>query len=87
MYQSKVFIVLINDRHVDMEVKPFHDPAKAIAYAKAQAKKYGVHEDDYQEEDYEGSIFYARFSCEGDHTEVIETEMQDQPLEQEPAPQ
>ena len=69
-----MFIVIIEDRHVDVKVIPFSERSlgPAIREARRIAKDRCNHVDDYREESLEGSVFCARFSCEGDCVRIVE---------------
>ena len=69
---ATVYVVMINDRHSDPGAEVFTYPGDAIVYAKRIAKEYGSHPDDYEEQDIQGWLFYARYSVEGDSVWVIE---------------
>ena len=69
----EIFIVIIEDRHCDVTAHPFSNQDKAIEYAKAKAKEYCRYEEDYEEEDIDGWIFYAKYSCESDSVRVVKT--------------
>ena len=74
----KIYIVIIKDRHTDTTAHPFTDPGEAIDWARSKAKEYARQPEDYEEHDYgkdEGWLFYADYSCEGDHTRVVTTEL------------
>lgn len=71
----KVYILIINDRHSDIDVEVFSDKEKSITQAKALAKKYCRHEDDYEERKVADWIFYAQYSCEGNSITVLEKEV------------
>lgn len=72
----EIYIVVVEDRHTDVEVHPFTDKEKAISKAKRVAKEYCRHEEDYKEHDYGkdvGWLFYAQYSCESDNVRVVTT--------------
>ena len=74
----ELYIVIIEDRHSDVAVYPFSNKEKAIQEARRIAKKYCRHPEDYQEHDYGrdiGWLFYANYSCEGDHVLVVTAEL------------
>ena len=73
-----LYCVIWADRHSDTTVHPFTDADKAISEARRIAKEYCRHEEDYKEHDYgkdSGWLFYAEYSCEGDHVRVVTTEL------------
>ena len=64
------------DRHADAEVRTFSDRCTAICVARRLAKEYCTYEECYQEHDcsdYEGWVFHAGYSTEGDCVTVIKT--------------
>lgn len=74
----EVYIVIWEDRHSDTTAYPFTDKEKAISEAKRIAKEYAGDKRDYKEHDYckdSGWLFYADYSCEGDHTRVVTAKM------------
>ena len=76
-----IYIVIIEDRHTDVKVKPFYDKERAINHARELAKGYCDYEEDYEEHDYgkdDGWLFYAQYSCESDSVRVVEVEMEDE---------
>jgi len=72
-----MYIVVIEDRHVDVEVLIFNDKDKAIAKGRELAKEYCRHQEDYEEEDLPVWLFYARYSCEDDCVSVREVQVSD----------
>ena len=76
----KIYIVVVEDRNSDVEVKPFVSKEKAIAIAKVDALGSCRSADDYEELDLgkeDGWVFYAQYSVEGDSVRVVETELVD----------
>ncbi len=77
-YENPIYIVVVNDRHVDTTVYPFFNKEKAIDAARKIAYEYCRYLESYQEHDFNGEdgwVFYADYSTEGDHVIVIEAEM------------
>lgn len=75
-----IYIVVIEDRHADVSVYPFHNQAAAISEAKRCAKEYCRFKEDYKEIIYTpdsnyGEIFRAKYSCDGDCAKVIKAEV------------
>ena len=69
-----IYIVIVEDRHIDVEAYPFTDKEKAISEAKRIAKENNNSIEDYEEHDYGrdfGELFFANYSCEGDCVRVI----------------
>jgi len=71
----KVYIVLINDRHTDIEVEAFSSDEKAIDYARKTAKEYCGSPEIYEESQISDWLFYARYSSEEDYVRVVEREI------------
>lgn len=74
----ELYIVIIQDRHTDTVARPFTDPDVAIQHAKEIAQDRSSHVGDYEEHDYGrdvGWLFFAQYSCEGDHTRVVTAEL------------
>ncbi len=74
----KIYIVIIEDRHIDVVAYPFANATLAISEAKRKAKEFCRFPEDYSEHDYgkdAGWLFYANCSCEGDSVKVITTEL------------
>jgi hypothetical protein len=72
----KIYNILINDRHADIELMPYKNKDKAIAKARQLARKYCVFKEDYEEYIPNGNwIFNAKYSCESDFVAVIEDEL------------
>lgn len=73
-----MYVILIEDRHCDVEVKLHNDKDGAICRARSLAKDYGSrHPEDYEELDLEGYLFYAIYCCEGDCVSVQEVKISD----------
>lgn len=80
----KVFVVMVEGRHVDTEAHLFSTPEKAIAYAESvldensEAAAY-VDPDDARMSDEDlasaGWLFYGCYSTEGDCTWVLPKEV------------
>ena len=67
-----MFVVLIEDRHVDINVELFEELDDAISYAKETANEYYQNKEDYREIEIKPWLFYVKFSCEGDNIHIIE---------------
>lgn len=67
-----MFVVLIEDRHVDINVELFEELDDAILYAKETANEYCQNKEDYKEIKIDTCLFYVEFSCEGDNIHIIE---------------
>tara|TARA_R110000850_G_C9996087_1_gene467956 strand:+ start:9513 stop:9746 length:234 start_codon:yes stop_codon:yes gene_type:complete len=71
----KAYTAVWKDRHSDTTAHPFSSAHKAISWARAKATESCRFPEDYEEHDYEGSLFYADYSCESDCIYVIEAEL------------
>jgi hypothetical protein len=76
-----IWITVIEDRHIDVDVRPFSDMPAAIAYA----RDWTSDERDVSEMELtdamarDGWVFYAEYGTEGDCVRVVEREL-DGPL-------
>jgi hypothetical protein len=68
----QIFVVIVEDRHIDVDVEVYSDRAVAIARARAVAEANAVELEDIEEDDnctpYE---YYADYSTEGDCVRVV----------------
>ena len=74
----EIYIVIVEDRHSDVEAIPYTNREKAIEVAKKLANKYCRYPEDYQEHDYgkdSGWLFYASYSVESDSVRVVTATM------------
>lgn len=69
------YIVICQDRHSDTTAHPFTNKNKAISEARRIAKEYCRHPEDYNEEQIDGWLFHAQYSCESDYVYVVEMTM------------
>jgi hypothetical protein len=75
-----VYVVLIEDRHADTDAQVFFTELEAITWARAKAKEYCHHEQDYEEVELnkwmkkDDWLFFVRYSCEGDSVRVMKRE-------------
>ena len=80
---EKVYVVILEDRHLDVGVFVFSNKDKAIDWARIEARKCCHHEADYKETEVtsrmqlDGWVFAADYSCEGDCIRVVEREIED----------
>ena len=72
---TELYIVIWSDRHSDVTVHPFTDKDVAISEARRTAKEYCKHPEYYNEEQIDGWLFYAQYSCEGDNVRVVTAEL------------
>ena len=75
-----VYVVIIEDRHADVDAEVFEDDNIAVKRAKALAKDYCRFPEDYEERlndamIKDGWLFHAQYSCEGDHVKVLAREL------------
>lgn len=75
-----IFIVIIEDRHADVEAVPFISKDAAIAHAQNVAKERARRPVDFQEGLTDrmvkaGWLYYGTFSVEGDGVWVVEREL------------
>lgn len=63
----QIYIVIVEDRHADVECYPFDTPEAAIAHAKKEAAELG----DPVEETIEGWLYAALCSSEDDYVHVV----------------
>jgi hypothetical protein len=74
-----VYVVVINDRHADLDVEVYTKPEIAIERARSWAKQ-AINPDypeDYQEQTIPGWLFYAKYSPEDDYVRVHECELKE----------
>ena len=60
----KLYIVVVEDSHIDTEVSVFDTPDAAISFARQLAKDSWDCEESYREFDTEGWLFHANYSFE-----------------------
>ena len=70
--RAAVYVVMIQDRHVDPEPFVFSTAEAAIAYARQQALVCASSPDEIEEQPIGGWLYYARYSGEGDSVWVVE---------------
>jgi len=77
----KIYLVIDEDRHLDVGIELFYSKEMAVKRAKEIALNSCSHKEDYQEEICKGSewIIDITYSCEGDHVHVEEAGMEDEP--------
>ncbi len=77
----KIYIVLIEDHHSDVEVIPFASRKKALYYAEKYVKSNMDEDDEYEEYPLNKSmidcnwIYHNSYGCESDYVTVIEKEL------------
>lgn len=72
-----MFIVVIEDRHTDVEVHLFNDMSEAVKFAYQQATESARGDDDVEINDYPGWVFHCTYSLEGDCAWVVERNPED----------
>ena len=60
-----VYLLIVEDRHTDVEVRVFATVAAAVASAKELQAEYD-YEPDEPDEPIDGWIYHATLSCDGD---------------------
>ena len=74
-----VYIVMIEDRHTDVEVEVYSDETRAIARGKELAQEYAGagNEEEYLTTEMvkSGWLYNATYSCEGDSVSVQRKEL------------
>ena len=73
----KVYTMIIEDRHTDVEVTLFQNKDDAINTATKSVKEWGAKwpEDIEERYDVHGWLYHGVYSCEGDSVTVIESEI------------
>lgn len=72
---SEIWITLIEDRHADVEAKPFSTEGAAIAAARENAPDDAEPEPLNDAMVKDGWVFYLPYGDEGDHVRVIKRTM------------
>jgi len=70
----KIYLVIVEDTHSDVDVVPFYSKDEAINYAKETAEKYCSSLFDLEEKNIEGWIFFCQYTPES-FLHVIEEEI------------
>jgi hypothetical protein len=74
---DEIWIVLVEDRHADVEAFPFSTEERAIAYAREQVQENARHPESISEEELtpamreDGWVFFMTYSTEGDCVRVV----------------
>lgn len=72
----KVWVVIIQDRHSDVNIEVYDTISTAVHRAEELAKQHCRHPEDYKELKIADWAFHATYSCEGDCVTVLEKEVQ-----------
>ncbi len=72
---SEIYLIIVEDRHIDVQVTPHTNKDTAIKAARVAAVLYCKGKDDYKEHDIDGWLFCAVYSPEGDRVRVISEEL------------
>lgn len=72
---TEVYVVIIEDRHTDVDAEVYADEHKAVERAKVMAKDSCQSPEDYEEHKIADWIFYASYSCESDSVKVLKKEV------------
>jgi hypothetical protein len=75
----KAYVVIIHDRHADLDVEVYVKPEVAIERARAWAKRAANpdYPEDYQEQAIPGWLFYVKYSPEDNYVRVQECELKE----------
>lgn len=74
-----LFTAYCEDRHIDPVIRVFSTEAAAVAFCKAFVKEVKP-KAKLEEDALDGALYYARFSCEGDHVRVEKVTLDDASL-------
>lgn len=69
-----LYALIVNDRHLDTEVRVFTTAELAIAAARLETSERGWW---IEEEPIDGWLIHASHPTEGDHLQVVEVELED----------
>jgi hypothetical protein len=70
---TKLYIAMVNDRHIDPEPYVFSTAQDAIDFARRCARSYAYDPDEIEEHEPQGNWLYsATYSVEGDSVWVVE---------------
>lgn len=79
---TDIYLVIIEDRHIDVEVLPFTSLEAAIETAKTEVRALARHEEDIEWGEpmseaaiADGWCWRVAYSCEGDSVRVIRREL------------
>jgi hypothetical protein len=69
----KVYVLITEDRHIDVLVDLFKNKDRAIKTAETRAKEYAkAYHSEVETEKIEGWVYYAKYSLDGDCVRVVE---------------
>jgi len=81
-----IWIVLVEDRHADVDALPFSSEERAIGEARAQVEGNARHPESIKWDAQmttaarrDGWVFYVPYSEEGDHVRVVKRTMDEVP--------
>lgn len=72
----KAYVLIIDDRHCDTDVRVFTTAEAAVGAANAIATEYARSPSEIEGEAYDGSLVWIRYGVEGDHVAVVEREVE-----------
>lgn len=72
---SEIYVVLINDRHVDLDVRLFTNKEAADAYAEAELDSFARHPDHIERYGDRDDDWSATWNEEGDYVRVTRREV------------
>ena len=67
-----IYVVLVSDRHSDIQVELFNDLDKAIGYAMSQVEELSNGKYTIDTKRIPGRIWFCRYSIEGDYVCIME---------------
>jgi hypothetical protein len=70
-----VYLVIIEDRHVDVEVLVYTNRERAIEFAQQEARERNARPENFEEEGVEGWEYSVTWSSEGDCLRVERAEV------------
>lgn len=71
----KVYLAIVEDRHIDTEVEVFVDSHSAVSFAREVATNSCADPSEMYEEEIAEWLFYIVYSNEGDSVRVVEREV------------
>lgn len=77
---SELFVIIIEDRHSDVDVEVHDNEDRAVGRAKRLATEYCRHAEDLQDGLTDGMkkagwVYYCRYSCESDSVRVVKAKL------------
>lgn len=75
VHAGYVYVVIVEDRHADVDIEIWADEQAAIGRARELAKKYCRYPEDYKESQIADWLFYVVYSCENDCCRVVKRQI------------